>query len=63
MVSRQITDIKVNQDQLNHVNSPITPKEIETVIKSLPNKQTNKQTKAQDKIVFEQNHIRPSKNT
>ena len=27
---------KLNQDQINHLNSPITPKEIEAVIKSLP---------------------------
>ena len=29
---------KLNQDQINHLNSPISPKEIETVIKSLPTK-------------------------
>ena len=29
---------KLNQDQINHLNSPITPKEIETVIESLPTK-------------------------
>ena len=28
----------LNQDQVNYLNSPITPKEIETVIKSLPTK-------------------------
>jgi hypothetical protein len=27
---------KLNQDQINHVNSPITPREVEAVIKSLP---------------------------
>jgi hypothetical protein len=27
---------KLNQDQINNLNSPITPKEIETVTKSLP---------------------------
>ena len=31
---------KLNQDQINHLNSPITPKEIEAVIKSLPIKQS-----------------------
>jgi hypothetical protein len=36
----------LNQDQKNHVNSPITPKEIAAVIKSLPTKQ-----KAQDQMV------------
>jgi hypothetical protein len=38
-----------NQDQINDLNSPIPPKEIEAVIKCLPikNKQTNKQTNKQ----------------
>ena len=27
---------KLKQDQINHLNSSITPKEIETVIKNLP---------------------------
>ena len=31
---------KLNQDQINHLNSPITPKEIEAVIKSLPTKKS-----------------------
>ena len=35
---------KLNQDQINDLNSPIFPKETETVINSLTNKQTNKQT-------------------
>jgi hypothetical protein len=38
---------KLNQDQINDLNSPISPKEIDAVINSLPtktNKQTNKQT-------------------
>jgi hypothetical protein len=29
---------KLNQDQINDLNNPITPKEIEGVINSLPNK-------------------------
>ena len=29
---------KLNQDQIDHLNSPITPKEIELVIESLPTK-------------------------
>jgi hypothetical protein len=29
---------KLNQNQINHLNSPIIPKEIESVIKSLPTK-------------------------
>jgi hypothetical protein len=38
---------KLNQDQINDLNSSIPPKEREAVINSLPtkNKQTNKQTK------------------
>jgi hypothetical protein len=28
----------LKQDQINHLNSPITPKEIEAVIKNLPTK-------------------------
>jgi hypothetical protein len=35
---------KLNQDQVNDLNSPLSPKEIEAVINSLLNK-TNKQTK------------------
>jgi hypothetical protein len=31
---------KLNQDQINHLNSCITPKEIEAVIKSLPTKKS-----------------------
>jgi hypothetical protein len=38
---------KLNQDQINDLNSPLPPKEIEEVINSLPNIQTNKQTKRQ----------------
>jgi hypothetical protein len=37
---------KVNHDQMKDLNSPISPKEIEAVINSLP-KQTNKQTNKQ----------------
>jgi len=31
---------KLNQGQINHLNNPITPKEIEAVIKSLPTKKS-----------------------
>jgi len=31
---------KINQDQINHLHNPITPKEIEAVIKSLPTKRS-----------------------
>ena len=30
----------LNQDQINHLNSPVTPKEIEAVIKSFPTKKS-----------------------
>jgi hypothetical protein len=50
---------KLNQDQINHQNSPITPKEIEKVIKSLP----TKKKKAQDKMGLVKNSMRPSKKT
>ena len=48
---------KLNQDQIYHLNSPITPKEIKGVIESLPNK------KSKDQMVLVQNSIRPSKKT
>jgi hypothetical protein len=47
---------RLNQDQINYLNSPIIPKKIEAVIKSLP-------TKAQDQMGLVQNSIRPSKKT
>jgi hypothetical protein len=31
---------KLKQDQINHLNNPIAPKEIEAVIKSLPTKKS-----------------------
>jgi hypothetical protein len=31
---------KLKQDQINHLNCPITPKEIEPVINSLPTKKS-----------------------
>jgi hypothetical protein len=51
---------KLNQDQINYLNSPISSKEIETVINSLhpPPKK-----KAQDVMGLVQNSIRPSKKT
>jgi hypothetical protein len=33
---------KLNQDQINDLNNPISPKEIEAVINSLPNNNNNK---------------------
>ena len=32
--------LKLNQNQVNHINNPITPKEIEALIKSLPTKKS-----------------------
>ena len=46
---------KLNQDQINDLNSPISPKEIEAVTNSLPTK------KAQDQMGLVQSSIRPSK--
>jgi hypothetical protein len=48
---------KLNQDQINDLNSPISPKEIETVINNLPAK------KPQDQMGLVQTFIRPSKKT
>jgi hypothetical protein len=31
---------KLNQDQINYLNSPISPKEIDTVINTLPTKKS-----------------------
>jgi hypothetical protein len=52
---------QLNQEQVNNINKPITPKEIEAVIKVLsiktkPNKQTN-----QGQMVLVENYTRPSK--
>ena len=46
---------KLNQDQVNDLNSPISPKEIEAVINGLPTK------KAQDQMGLVQSSIKPSK--
>jgi hypothetical protein len=48
---------KLNQDQINDLNSPISLKEIEAVINILPTK------KAQDQVGLVQSSIRPSKKT
>jgi hypothetical protein len=36
---------KLKQDQINHLNSSITPKEIETVINSLPTQPNQNRTR------------------
>ena len=48
---------KLKQEQIKHLNSPITPEEIEAVIKSLPIK------KSQEQMGVVQSSIRPSKKT
>ena len=48
---------KLNEDQVNDLKSPISPKEIEAVINSLLTK------KAQDKMGLVQSSIRPSNKT
>jgi hypothetical protein len=50
---------KLNQNQVNDINSPISPKEIEAGINSLPTKKKKK--KAQNQIGLVQSSIRPSK--
>jgi hypothetical protein len=35
----------LNQEQINHLNSPITPKEIEAVTESLPTQKKKKKKK------------------
>ena len=47
----------LNQDQVNDLDSPISPKEIEAVINSLP----DKKKKAQDQTGLVQSSTRPSK--
>jgi hypothetical protein len=54
--------LKLNQDQINDVNTSMFPKVIETVNSLQTNKQTNKQ-KAQDQLGLVQSSIRPSKKT
>jgi hypothetical protein len=51
---------KLNQDQINDLNSPITPKEMERVINSLPTKKKKKKKKTQDQTGLVQSSIRPS---
>jgi hypothetical protein len=48
---------KLNQDQVNYLNSPITPKQIEVVIKNLPPTPPKKQ----GQMVLMQNSIRLAK--
>jgi hypothetical protein len=48
---------KLNQEHINYLYRPISPKETEEVIKNLP-----PTTKSQGKMVLVQNSTRPSKN-
>ena len=48
---------KLNKEQINDLNSPISPKEIKVVFNSLPTK------KVQDKMGLVQSSIRPSMKT
>jgi hypothetical protein len=48
---------KLNQDQINHVNSPITPKEIEAMGK------ISQPTKTPDQMCLVQNFFKLSKKT
>jgi hypothetical protein len=51
---------ELNQDQVNDLNGPISPKAIEAVINSLPTKKKKKK-KAQDQMGLVYSSIRPSK--
>jgi hypothetical protein len=55
----------LNQDQINHLKSPIFPKEIEVIIRSLPTKrkeeEKNEERKSQGQMILVQNFIRLSK--
>jgi hypothetical protein len=49
---------ELKQDQMNHPNSPITPKEIEAVINSIPTKK-----RAKNQMGLVESSIRPVKRT
>jgi hypothetical protein len=53
---------KLNQDQINNLNSPISPKEIE-VINSLPPPPPHPPKKGLEQLGLVQSSIRPSKKT
>jgi hypothetical protein len=59
--SNQIPNL--NQNQINHLNSPIAPKETEAVIKSLPTKISPGRFGQKAEMVLAQKSIRPSKKT
>ena len=49
--------LRLNQEEIEIMNNPITSTEIEAVIKNLQ-KQTNKQTKAQHQMTSQENSIK-----
>ena len=53
---------KLNEDQIDHLNIPITPKEIEAIIESLPiNKSTGPEgCSAEFYQIFKEEHQYPS---
>jgi hypothetical protein len=57
---------KLNQDEINNLNSPISSKVLEAFINHLPTKKKKKKKKkkkAQDQMGLVQSYIRPSKKT
>ena len=52
---------KLKDDQINDLNSPISPKEIQAIITSIPTPAPQK--KAQDQMGIVSSSIRPSKKT
>jgi hypothetical protein len=55
---------KLNQNQINDLSIPISPKEIETVINGLPTKKKKKKKKkAKDQMGLVHSSVRPSKKT
>jgi hypothetical protein len=50
---------KLNQDQINHLNSPITPSETEVIIKRLP----TKKIPGPDEFIAELSELRRRHNT
>jgi hypothetical protein len=53
---------ELNQDQINYLNCPITPKKLEAIISRPPPPQKKKK-KAQDQMALEQSSIKLSKKT
>jgi hypothetical protein len=51
--------LKLNQDQINNLNTPMSPKERETFINNLP----TRKKKSQDQMGLMHSSIRPSKMT